>query len=93
MKWELIKIRKNEETSSFVPPSTKKKKASLVDVVSVEMMSIKNGLDAVAATLDRGNVCNYTEEQLLEAISVIGRMNATSEMKLYEALSRDVNDA
>ncbi|RVW29002.1 hypothetical protein CK203_088917 [Vitis vinifera] len=66
---------------------TKKRKAKYADIVSEELRSIRVGMDAVVAALDRSNLQNYTEEQLFEEIAKIGGMSDVSHMKAYQALT------
>ena len=70
---------------------TKKRKAKYADIVSEELRSIRVGMDAVVAALDRNNLQNYTEEQLFEEIAKIGGMSDVSHMKAYQALTGDVS--
>lgn len=72
---------------------TKKRKAKYADIVSEELRSIRVGMDAVVAALDRSNLQNYTEEQLFEEIAKIGGMSDVSHMKAYQALTGDVSAA
>ncbi|WJZ90869.1 hypothetical protein VitviT2T_009985 [Vitis vinifera] len=72
---------------------TKKRKAKYADIVSEELRSIRVGMDAVVAALDRSNLQNYTEEQLFEEIAKIGGMSDVSHMKAYQALIGDVSAA
>ncbi|RVX02819.1 hypothetical protein CK203_023270 [Vitis vinifera] len=72
---------------------TKKRKAKYADIVSEELRSIRVGMDAVVAALDRNNLQNYTKEQLFEEIAKIGGMSDVSHMKAYQALIGDVSAA
>ena len=72
---------------------TKKRKAKYTNIVSEELRSIRVGMDAVVAALDRSNLQNYTEEQLFEEIARIGDMSDVSHMKAYQALTSDVSAA
>ena len=73
--------------------NSKKRKNKLGDTLSKEIRSIKEGLDAVAATLDRGNLRNYTNGQLFEEIEKVSGMSDASRMKLYQVLAKEVSDA
>ena len=80
----------------FAPKSnkeTKKRKAKYTNIVSEELRSIRVGMDAVVAALDRSNLENYIEEQLFEEIAKIGGMSDVSHMKAYQALTSDVSAA
>ena len=80
----------------FAPKSnkeTKKRKAKYTNIVSEELRSIRVGMDAVVATLDRSNLQNCTEEQLFEEIAKIRGMSDVSHMKAYQALTSDVSAA
>ena len=70
---------------------TKKRKAKYADIVSEELRSIRVGMNAVVAALDRNNLQNYTEDQLFEENSKIGGMSDVSHMKAYQALTSDVS--
>ncbi|XP_019075424.1 uncharacterized protein LOC109122610 [Vitis vinifera] len=72
---------------------TKKRKAKYADIVSEELRSIRVGMDAVVAALDRSNLQNYTKEQLFEEIAKVGGMSDVSHMKAYQALTGDVSAA
>ncbi|XP_034697323.1 uncharacterized protein LOC117923201 [Vitis riparia] len=48
---------------------TKKRKAKYADIGSEELRSIRVGMDAVVAVLDRSNLQNYIEDQLFEEIA------------------------
>ncbi|WJZ85459.1 hypothetical protein VitviT2T_004995 [Vitis vinifera] len=72
---------------------TKKRKAKYADIVSEELRSIRVGMDAIVAALDRSNLQNYTEKQLFEEIAKIGGMSDVSHMKAYQALTGDVSAA
>ncbi|XP_059591582.1 uncharacterized protein At2g29880 isoform X2 [Vitis vinifera] len=72
---------------------TKKRKAKYADIVSEELRSIRVGMDAVVAALDRSNLQNHTEEQLFEEIAKVGGMSDVSHIKAYQALTGDVSAA
>ncbi|CAL5322908.1 unnamed protein product [Camellia sinensis] len=73
--------------------NSKKRKNKLGDTLSKEIRSIKEGLDAVAAALDRGNLRNYTNGQLFEEIEKVSGMSDASRMKVYQVLAKEVSDA
>ncbi|GMP86387.1 hypothetical protein CsSME_00039180 [Camellia sinensis var. sinensis] len=73
--------------------NSKKRKNKLGDTLSEEIRSIKEGLDAVAAALDRGNLRNYTNGQLFEEIEKVSGMSDASRMKVYQVLAKEVSDA
>ncbi|CAL5407355.1 unnamed protein product [Camellia sinensis] len=73
--------------------NSKKRKNKLGDTLSKEIRSIKEGLDAVAAALDRGNLRNYTNGQLFEEIEKGSGMSDASRMKVYQVLAKEVSDA
>ncbi|CAL5365309.1 unnamed protein product [Camellia sinensis] len=73
--------------------NSKKRKNKLGNTLSKEIRSIKEGLDAVAAALDRGNLRNYTNGQLFEEIEKVSGMSDASRMKMYQVLAKEVSDA
>ncbi|KAL7258913.1 hypothetical protein ACSBR1_004924 [Camellia fascicularis] len=73
--------------------NSKKRKNKSGDTLSEEIRSIKEGLDAVAAALDRGNLRNYTNGQLFEEIEKVSGMSDASRMKVYQVLAKEVSDA
>ncbi|KAL7163918.1 hypothetical protein ACSBR2_039934 [Camellia fascicularis] len=73
--------------------NSKKRKNKSGDTLSEEIRSIKEGLDAVAIALDRGNLRNYTNGQLFEEIEKVSGMSDTSRMKVYQVLAKEVSDA
>ncbi|XP_028103160.1 uncharacterized protein LOC114302342 [Camellia sinensis] len=73
--------------------NSKKRENKLGDTLSKEIRSIKEGLDAVAAALDRGNLQNYTNGQLFEEIEKVSGMSGASRMKVYQVLAKEVSDA
>ena len=72
---------------------TKKWKAKYADIVSEELRSIRVGMDAIIAALNRSNLQNYTGEQLFEEIAKIGGMSDVSHMKAYQAFIDDLSVA
>lgn len=97
-----IGILKDEPKASFVAGSastskpTKElmgKKRTIIDIVRIELKFIKARMDAVAAALDRGNLRKFSEEQLFEEITKVDGISVTSCMKVYQALTEDVNAA
>ena len=70
---------------------TKKQKVKYADIVSEELRSIRVGMDAVVAALDRNNLQNYIKQQLFKEIVKIGEMSDVSHMKTYQALIGDVS--
>ncbi|KAL7181628.1 hypothetical protein ACSBR1_040511 [Camellia fascicularis] len=73
--------------------NSKKRKNKSGDTLSEEIRSIKEGLDAVAIALDRGNLRNYTNGQLFEEIEKVSGMSDASRMKVYQVLAKEVSDA
>ncbi|KAL3535060.1 hypothetical protein ACH5RR_003521 [Cinchona calisaya] len=64
--------------NTFSKQIQEKKRTRTIDIVSKEIKSIQEGLDAVAAALDRGNLCNYSEDQLYQEIEKVGGMSDIS---------------
>ncbi|CAL5381683.1 unnamed protein product [Camellia sinensis] len=73
--------------------NSKKRKNKSGDTLSKEIRSIKNGLDAIAAALDRGNLRNHTNGKLFEEIEKVRGMSDDSRMKVYQVLAKEVSDA
>ncbi|CAL5331503.1 unnamed protein product [Camellia sinensis] len=73
--------------------NSKKRKNKSSDTLSKEIMSIKDGLDAVAAALDHGILRNYTNGKLFEEIEKVSGMSDDSRMKVYQVLAKEVSDA
>ena len=69
----------------------KKQKVKYADIVSEELRSIRVGMDAVVAALDRNNLQKYIKQQLFKEIVKIGEMSDVSHMKTYQALIGDVS--
>ncbi|XP_028116200.1 uncharacterized protein At2g29880-like [Camellia sinensis] len=63
-----IGTQDDQTTEVSCSSNSKKRKNKLGDTLSEEIRSIKEGLDAVATALDRGNLRNYTNGQLFEEI-------------------------
>ncbi|KAI5672585.1 hypothetical protein M9H77_12949 [Catharanthus roseus] len=73
--------------------SERKRKTRIVDVVCEDIKYLKEGLDAVAVAIERGNVRTFTEEVLFEKIEEVGGMSGISRMKVYQALTEDASIA
>ncbi|XP_028082968.1 uncharacterized protein LOC114284260 [Camellia sinensis] len=73
--------------------NSKKRKNKSGDTLSEEIRSIKDGLDAIAAALDCGNLQNFTNGQLFEEIEKVSGMSDASRMKVYQVLAKEVSDA
>ncbi|GMP63283.1 hypothetical protein CsSME_00025026 [Camellia sinensis var. sinensis] len=73
--------------------NSKKRKNKSGDTLSEEIRSIKDGLDAIAAALDYGNLQNFTNGQLFEEIEKVSGMSDASRMKVYQVLAKEVSDA
>ncbi|OMO81232.1 Reverse transcriptase, RNA-dependent DNA polymerase [Corchorus capsularis] len=88
--FEIEHDQSHEESNSCPKPN---KKRRTTDLISDELKMIKSGMEAVAAALEQGNPKSYTEEKLYEEIMTVGGMCGECEMKIYQALSKDVNTA
>jgi len=68
-------IATNEESSCALPSKnqveTKKTKNKAIEFVSEELRSLRSGMDAVAMALEKGNLRNYTKEQLYDEITKV----------------------
>ncbi|CAL5385091.1 unnamed protein product [Camellia sinensis] len=71
-----IGTQDDQTTEVSCSSNSKKRKNKLGDTLSEEIRSIKEGLDAVAAVLDRGNLRNYTNGQLFEEIEKVSVSDA-----------------
>ncbi|CAL5434001.1 unnamed protein product [Camellia sinensis] len=88
-----IRTQDDRTTEVSCSSNSKKRKNKSGDTLSEEIRSIKDGLDAVAAVLDRGNLRNYTNGQLFEEIKKVSGMSDASQMKVYQVLAKKVSDA
>ena len=68
-------IATNEESSCALPlknqVKTKKIKNKAIEFVCEELRSLRSGMDAVAMALEKGNLRNYTKEQLYDEITKV----------------------
>ncbi|KAL3533369.1 hypothetical protein ACH5RR_006890 [Cinchona calisaya] len=80
-------------STSSKPSQENKKRTRTIDILREEIKSIKEGLDVVAATLDRGNFQNYFEDQLYQEIEKVSGMSVISQMGAYQNLTEDVGIA
>lgn len=65
-----------------------KKRKRVVDLVAEELRSFREGINKVAEAI---NPRNYTEKELFEHIQKINGMSSKNKMKVYQALTEDVN--
>lgn len=82
-------ILTNEESLCVLPSKeqveTKKSKSKAIEFVCKELRSLRSGMDVVAMALEKGNLRNYTEEQLYDEIT---KVIAPSELHLFFFPSR-----
>ena len=68
-------ILTNEESSCALPSKvqveSKKSKNKAIEFVCEELRSLRSGMDAVAMALEKGNLRNYSEEQLYDEITQV----------------------
>jgi len=68
-------ILTNEESSCVLPSKvqveSKKSKNKSIEFVCDELRSLRSGMDAVAMALKKGNLRNYSEEQLYDEITQV----------------------
>ncbi|KAJ8430166.1 hypothetical protein Cgig2_028052 [Carnegiea gigantea] len=71
----LVASLTNEESSCARPSKfqveSKKSKNKAIEFVCEELRSLRSGMDAVAMALEKGNLRNYSEEQLYDEITQV----------------------
>ena len=83
-------IPTNEESSCALPlknqVETKKTKNKAIEFVCEELRSLRSGMDAVAMALEKGNLRNYTEEQLYDDITKVNSHPLSLSLKSWKLL-------
>ncbi|KAJ8428470.1 hypothetical protein Cgig2_017260 [Carnegiea gigantea] len=90
-------ILTNKESSCALPSKvqveSKKSKNKAIEFMCEELRSLRSGMDVVAMALEEGNLRNYSEEQVYDEITQVKGLSEILQMKVYQALSADLNSA